>query len=198
MAKSLKSILNYNKDDFKEVMGLTFTVDFESWGAKVSEELKEGGRTIDVTNENKEEYVDLFIDYMMNKSIEKYFSSFKRGFDKCCAGEILSMIEPEDLEMLICGSKVLDFGALKKKTNYQDGYTAESQGIKNFWEVVESFSEEEKKRLLFFCTGCDRAPINGLGEMKFYISKHGTEEQLPSVHTCFNHLLLPEYSSIEV
>lgn len=82
VAKSLKSILNYDKDDFKEVMQLTFTVDFESWGAKVSEELKEGGRNIDVTNDNKEEYVDLFIDYMMNKSIEKYFNAFKKGFDK--------------------------------------------------------------------------------------------------------------------
>lgn len=93
------------------------------------------------------------------------------------------MLEPEDLEMLICGSKILDFSALKKSTHYQDGYTAESQTIKNFWEVVTNFNEEEKKKFLFFCTGCDRAPINGLGDMKFFISKHGHDDQLPSVHT---------------
>jgi len=51
---------------------------------------------------------------------------------------------------------------------------------------------------LFFCTGCDRAPIKGLGSLKLKISRTGAdEESLPSVHTCFNHLVLPEYKSKE-
>ena len=199
VAKSLKAILNYDGEDFKEVMGLNFTVEYDSWGAKVQEELKEGGKDVDVTNENKHEYVDLYLDFMLNKSVEKWFNSFKKGFDKCCGGEVLSMLEPEDLEMIICGSKILDFKELKKVTVYQDGYTAESPTVKNFWEVIDEFNEEEKKKFLFFCTGCDKAPINGLGDMKFYISKHSdNDDLLPSVHTCFNHLLLPDYSSKEV
>jgi len=61
-----------------------------------------------------------------------------------------------------------------------------------------SFDENEKKQFLSFTTGCDRAPIAGLGHLKIHISKHGEDEsQLPSVHTCFNHLLLPEYKSLE-
>lgn len=199
VAKSLKAILTYDGDDFKEVMGLNFTVEYDSWGAKVHEELKEGGKEIEVTNENKHEYVDLYVDFILNKSVEKWFNSFKKGFDKCCGGEVLSMLEPEDLEMIICGSKVLDFKELKKVTVYQDGFTAESQTVKNFWEVIDEFNEEEKKKFLFFCTGCDKAPINGLGDMKFYISKHSdNDDLLPSVHTCFNHLLLPDYSSKEI
>jgi hypothetical protein len=47
-------------------------------------------------------------------------------------------------------------------------------------------------------TGSDRAPILGLGSVKLYISRHGDDsEQLPSSHTCFNHLLIPDYSSKE-
>jgi ubiquitin-protein ligase E3 A len=180
-------------------MGLTFTADYESWGTTVSTELKVGGKNIEVTNENKEEYVDLLIDFLMNKSIEKMFKSFEKGFNKCCGGEVLSMIEPEDLEMLICGSKILDFNELKKSTVYQDGYNAESETVKRFWEVILEFTEDEKKKFLFFCTGCDRAPINGLGDLKFYISKHGNnDELLPSVHTCFNHFLLPDYSTKDI
>lgn len=100
---------------------------------------------------------------------------------------------------MICGSPVLDFKALKKVTQYEDGWEENSQVIKWFWEVIFELTEEEGKKFLFFCTGCDRAPINGLGSLKFVISRTGAEESsLPSVHTCFNHLVLPEYSSKEL
>jgi ubiquitin-protein ligase E3 A len=55
-------------------------------------------------------------------------------------------------------------------------------------------TEDKKKKFLFFCTGTDRAPIKGLGSMKFVISRAGPDsERLPVAHTCFNHLLLPDY-----
>jgi hypothetical protein len=31
---------------------------------------------------NKAEYVQLYVDYLLNKSIERQFVAFKRGFDK--------------------------------------------------------------------------------------------------------------------
>lgn len=49
-----------------------------------------------------------------------------------------------------------------------------------------------------FTTGCDRAPINGLSHLPLVVGRHGPDtERLPCAHTCFNHLLLPEYSSKE-
>ena len=55
---------------------------------------------------------------------------------------------------------------------------------------------EDQKKLLEFATGSDRVPINGLGAMQFTISKNGTDvSKLPTSHTCFNHLLLPAYTS---
>jgi len=66
---------------------------------------------------------------------------------------MLDRIEPEDLEMIICGSKVLDFSQLKQATQYHDGYDENSDTIKYFWEVLEQFTEEEKKKFLFFTTG---------------------------------------------
>jgi HECT-domain (ubiquitin-transferase) len=57
---------------------------------------------------------------------------------------------------------------------------------------------------MFFVTGSDRVPIGGLKAMKFIIQKNGNgtynihldSELLPTSHTCFNVLLLPQYSSI--
>lgn len=57
---------------------------------------------------------------------------------------------------------------------------------------------QEKRLLLKFATGSDRAPINGLASLVFVISRNGPDsDRLPTSHTCFNHLLLPDYSSEE-
>jgi ubiquitin-protein ligase E3 A len=57
---------------------------------------------------------------------------------------------------------------------------------------------EEKRLFLKFATGSDRAPINGLAHMNFVISRNGDDgDRLPTAHTCFNHLLLPNYGTIE-
>jgi ubiquitin-protein ligase E3 A len=106
------------------------------------------------------------------------------------------LLKYEELEKLICGSKVLDFYAFQKATKYVDGYTEESPQCKWLWEIIHELSPEDQKKFLTFCTGSDRAPILGLGSMRLYIGRHGEDsERLPSAHTCFNHLLIPEYSS---
>jgi ubiquitin-protein ligase E3 A len=51
----------------------------------------------------------------------------------------------------------------------------------------------------YVCLCSTRSPIDGLSKLGFVISKNGTDDDhLPSAHTCFNHLLLPEYSSREI
>lgn len=82
---------------------------------------------------------------------------------------------------------------------YEDGgYDAKSPVVKWFWEVLHELSDEDKKKFLTFCTGSDRVPIKGLGALTLVISKNGTDStRLPTAHTCFNHLLLPQYSDKE-
>lgn len=47
-----------------------------------------------------------------------------------------------------------------------------------------------------FCTGSDRVPLGGLKSLNFVIQKHANPSHLPSAHTCFNVLLLPEYETL--
>lgn len=68
------------------------------------------------------------------------------------------------MENIICGSVVLNFKELEKSARYDDGYEVSSVTIKHLWEVLHSLSEKEQKLFLLFLTGCDRAPINGLGK----------------------------------
>lgn len=128
-----------------------------------------------------------------------------------CAGSAISIFRPEEMEQLVCGSEDLDFETLKQSTSYDGGYEESTPIIllvfktnvwlkmcRYFWEVVLNFSNEQKKKLLFFATGTDRVPIGGLAKLNFVIAKSGPDsDRLPSSHTCFNVLLLPEYSSKE-
>lgn len=64
--------------------------------------------------------------------------------------------------------------------------------------MIHGLSLEERKRFLFFVTGCDRAPMGGLGQLSMRIQRaSGDSDRLPTSHTCFNVLLLPEYASEE-
>uniref|UniRef100_A0A5F8GBP2 Ubiquitin-protein ligase E3A n=2 Tax=Didelphinae TaxID=126287 RepID=A0A5F8GBP2_MONDO len=145
------------------------------------------------------EFVSLYADYILNKSVEKQFKAFRRGFHMVTNESPLKyLFRPEEIELLICGSRNLDFQALEETTEYDGGYTRDSLIIREFWEIVHSFTDEQKRLFLQFTTGTDRAPVGGLGKLKMIIAKNGPDtERLPTSHTCFNVLLLPEYSSKE-
>lgn len=78
---------------------------------------------------------------------------------------------------------------------YDAGYDKDHQNVRDFWDVVHSLDPEEKKKFLFFATGSDRAPIGGLSKLRLIIGKNGDVDKLPVSHTCFNHFILPGYSS---
>lgn len=66
---NLEKMLEYKEDDFEDVFGINFTVQEEVWGEIKTYELKQGGEGINVTQDNKEEYVDLYVDHFLNKQI---------------------------------------------------------------------------------------------------------------------------------
>ncbi|KAH9092426.1 hypothetical protein LEN26_018391 [Aphanomyces euteiches] len=197
LGKGLKQLLEF-EGDVESVFQRAFEVSYEVYGEIKTVELVPNGKSINVTNANRKEYVNRYVQYVTTDSVEQQYGAFHRGFHLVCGGDALSLFRYEELELLICGSPELDFEALEQVTQYDDGFTESSPVITYFWRVVHSFSMEEKRQLLKFCTGSDRVPIRGLSQMMFVISRNGPDSnKLPTAHTCFNHLLLPEYSSEE-
>jgi len=201
LAQGLIALLEHEPGStFEEVFGpLRFVVEYDCFGSKVEAELKEGGGDIPVTYENREDYVQRYCDWIFHTSVERQYGAFRKGFNQCIGDTLFrQLFRHDELELVICGSMELDFTALEKTTQYQDGFTESSETIRWFWEVVHSLNHEDKRSLLQFCTGCDRAPVGGLGRLPFIVSRAGPDsDMLPWVHTCFNHLLLPSYNSKE-
>mmetsp|Transcript_28103 Transcript_28103/g.89344 ORF Transcript_28103/g.89344 Transcript_28103/m.89344 type:complete len:498 (-) Transcript_28103:81-1574(-) len=115
-------------------------------------------------------------------------------------GSAFSLCSAHDLELLVCGSPdVGRFEELEANCSYVNGYTAESPTIRAFWQVVHGMSEIRKRKLLLFCTGCDRVPILGLKALNFVISYSNNDvDHLPTANTCVNQLNLPDYREPEV
>jgi len=201
LAQGLIALLEHEPgSSFEDVFGpLHFVVEYDCFGTKVEAELKAGGKDVPVTAENREEYVQKYCDWIFSTSVERQYGAFRRGFDKCIGDTLFrQLFRPDELELVICGSMELDFNALEQVTTYQDGYNKGSDAVRWLWETVHSLSQEEKRTFLAFCTGCDRAPVGGLGRLPFIVSRAGPDsDMLPWVHTCFNHFLLPDYSSKE-
>jgi len=199
LGRSLRQLLDFD-GDVADVFCQTFEISVEMFGEMQAVSLLENGKGAEkeVTNDNREEYVALYVEYILEKGVEKQFGAFSRGFHMVCGGPTLQLFRPEELQLLLCGNPTLDFNELEKAAIYDDGYTDEHWIIQAMWRVIKAFDNNQKKKFLFFCTGCDRAPIKGLSQLQFVVTRAGPDsDRLPTAHTCFNHLLLPEYSSEE-
>jgi hypothetical protein len=111
----LSALLNFT-GDVQAAFEFSFQITYETMGELKTVDLKENGGEIAVTAANRQEYVDLYVDYLINRSVEPQFEAFQRRFLKVCGGAALDMFTAEDLELLICGNPVLDFDALKEGT----------------------------------------------------------------------------------
>ncbi len=127
--------------------------------------------------------------------------AFLEGFYTLIPPELISIFDPHQLELLICGLPDIDIDDLRAHTMYQ-GYKLSDPPITHLWSVLRTFSKEEKALFLQFVTGTSKVPLEGFralqgnGETKpFNIHKAYDKELLPTAHTCFNQLDLPEYDT---
>lgn len=198
LSRSLQQLLDYT-GCVEHDMCYTFQVAYKVFDASVTFNLRPNGNQIPVTNINKEEFVSLYIEHILNDSIANQFAAFYHGFHRVCDSNALLLFCPEEVEMLVCGSPTIDMRALEGVTLY-DGYTTSESTIRNFWEVVHSLTVEQQRSVLLFVTGSHRVPIGGMESMHFKISKLPFPSPtrtniLPMAQTCFNHLLLPPYKT---
>ncbi|ODQ82829.1 hypothetical protein BABINDRAFT_159328 [Babjeviella inositovora NRRL Y-12698] len=198
--RSLKWILD---NDITDVLDLTFSADDERFGEVLTVDLKAGGRDIEVTEENKREYVELITEWKISRRVDEQFRAFMDGFNELIPEELVNVFDERELELLIGGLAEIDVEDWKKHTDYR-GYQETDQVIQWFWQCIKDWDSEQKARLLQFTTGTSRIPVNGFkdlqgsdGPRRFTIEKAGEPGQLPKSHTCFNRVDLPPYTDYE-
>ncbi|EIE81892.1 hypothetical protein RO3G_06597 [Rhizopus delemar RA 99-880] len=197
-----KSLVWMLENDITDIIDLTFSIETDYFGTKETVDLKPDGRNIPVTEANKHEYVTLVTEQKLTTAIKDQINAFVQGFHDIIPAHLIQIFNEQELELLISGLPDIDIDDWKNNTEYE-GYSASSPPIQWFWRAVRSFDQEERAKLLQFATGTSKVPLEGFahlqgssGIQKFQIHKDfGGEKRLPSAHTCFNQIDLPQYDS---
>lgn len=79
LGHGLQQLLDY-PGDVEADMGQSFEVEYDYFGELRHQELKPGGAGLPVTCLNRREYVDLYTDWVLTKSIKRQFDAFATGF----------------------------------------------------------------------------------------------------------------------
>ncbi|TIA56244.1 HECT-domain-containing protein [Aureobasidium pullulans] len=219
LAKGLRDLLEYN-GDVEATYCRDFVASVERYGVVTDTPLIPGGEAIPVTNENRREYVDAYVRYLLDTSVARQFEPFKRGFFTVCAGNALSLFRAEEIELMVRGSdEALDVDSLKAVAVYENWREASPPHkplpnpaeqvpvISWFWECFRSATPEAQRKLLGFITGSDRIPAVGATNLilRIVCGGDGTagqgeaggkeKERFPIARTCFNMLVLWGYES---
>lgn len=106
--------------------------------------------------------------------IEQQFLALQKGFNELIPQSMLKAFDERELELVIGGLGTIDVADWRTHTRLKH-CTAETQQVRGedwvailvclqvlwFWNIVESYSEEMRARLLQFVTGSSRVPLQG-------------------------------------
>ncbi|KAK7806786.1 hypothetical protein U0070_026129 [Myodes glareolus] len=114
VGKSMQQLLDYPEDDIEETFCLNFTITVENFGATEVKELVLNGADTAVSKQNRQEFVDAYVDYIFNKSVASLFDAFHAGFHKVCGGKVLLLFQPNELQAMVIGNTNYDWKELEK------------------------------------------------------------------------------------
>lgn len=201
LARGLKLLLDYD-GDVTETFCYDFVAHVDRYGEVLNVPLCPGGENRPVTNSNRWEFVDLYIQYLLDTSVARQYEPFKRGFFTVCGGNALSLFRPEEIELLVRGSdEPLDVTSLRAVATYDNWSHPRPESlpvVQWFWDFFETSPPQEQRKILSFITGSDRIPAMGATSLSIRIACLGDDcPRYPIARTCFNTLSIYRYAARE-
>lgn len=175
-------------------------------------ELKEGGAGIQIDDSNKAEFAELFFQNLFISNVQVQFKQFFSGFSSLVSPSLARVMDPDELDLFLCGGTELSVADWRENTTYAAPYSEGHPVVQNFWKMIGGMSQEDREKFLQFCTGSKRVPAEGFRGLRAangQISRFRIEPRTiggnaggkiaPFVvaHTCFNKIELPMYPDLE-
>ncbi|XP_054892427.1 probable E3 ubiquitin-protein ligase HERC4 [Poeciliopsis prolifica] len=196
VGRHLQYILDY-EDDLEDLC-ITFEINWDE--RNVDLDPSNPGKL--VTNQNKKEFVDAYVNYAFNQSVEGMFQEFKHGFFLVCDQQLVKLFRPEELQGVLVGGDVYNWAKLKQNTQYE-WISDRHPTMQMFWDVFDELTEEQKKDFILFLTGFRKVPVLGMDQIRMkirikQIQSGSPDEHFPESLTCHSILELPLYSTKEI
>ncbi|ULT90231.1 hypothetical protein L3Y34_008530 [Caenorhabditis briggsae] len=197
---NLRSLLQTN---FKEQPELDtdFTYNEVTAGDKSTVvSLKPNGENIMVNQDNVVEFVYKYAERVLVGKRIAAFEAMREGILDVIPENMLNGLTPEDLRLIICGIESVSISVLQANTSFLDESRASQETLNRFkqwfWQVIESFTPQEKQDLVFFWTGSPSLPATGKWQSSASVMLRPQEDIfLPTANTCISRLYVPVYSS---
>jgi len=170
-----------------------------------------GGEEVEVTEQNKQQFVALVCAWRLFGSIEAQTAAVCRGFQAAVPPAILTqlaaLVTPEDLATILAGEAVIDVVDWEVNTQCAGGLRRKDRLFRRFWRAVRSFTPGEREQLLQFVTGSRRPPAGGFAQLqgfnggvhKFTLCLGDLPtNSLPRAHACICTIDLPPYATYAV
>jgi|LauGreDrversion4_2_1035121.scaffolds.fasta_scaffold109055_2 hypothetical protein len=197
----LRGLLGDNTvGNIQYVMDATTNEELQAIGAP----LMESGADEEVSLENRHvQFASMINNVCTNKSPEK-FQAIADGFIGVIPRELLTGLTPDDLRSFIRGNEDIDIADFRRHYNVGHGYAMDSPQIQWLFTVLGEYDQPMRSKFLRFVTGRSILPTGGFGALGTRIlidRRDRTNENhqvvLPTSHTCFHSIDLPQYESIE-
>lgn len=140
--------------------------------------------------------------------IEAQFRELQKGFNELVPQTLLKEFDDRELELVIGGLGRIDVADWRDNTRLKHCCPQTAQ-VEWFWQIVESYDEERRARLLQFVTGSSRLPLQGFSALQgstgavgprpftLHLVTDACTDNLPKAHTCFNRIDIPPYENKE-
>ena len=146
---------------------LDFTLAEDSMGIHRNVELIEGGAALEVTADNLPQYLEAILKYRMLYRTKDQIAELLMGFYDVAPEPALTVFDPNELELILCGLPTIDIDDWEKNTIYSGGLLSDHYVVRWFWEVVRNdFDKEMRARLLQFVTGTSGVPSRGFSVLQ--------------------------------
>ena len=139
------------------------------------------------------------MDYVCGGSVEDQLAAIANGVYELVPKTSLINFTAAELKELVNGKDIVDVNELRESVRYTGGFEeGKHKTVECFWKAMESFTNQTREQVLRFVTGTSKVPLDGFDPPLTITRTEEPVDSLPTAHTCFNQLVLPEYKSIEV
>lgn len=202
LQKRIKSE-NLSEEEFESLFLRSFDIN-DSFDNVV--ELIPSGSKKRVTKENLNEFIELAKNFRIHE-FDFELRDLKSGFDTVmCYKNITSILKPHELKLLVCGEQNCSVEQMKKlfivnvDGNLNNDPNYDEKMKKMFWNVMESFSEDERMLFIRFSSGNMGLPAPGLRwekDLNVKILSKNNPNKMAIAHTCFSSVEIPYFESEE-
>jgi len=174
--QSLKQIASL--DDLSSLC-LDFTITEETLGERRTIELIPNGSDQEVNEQNRLQYLEAVLQYRMLHRNKLQIQELLIGFFDVVPEPALSVFDPSELELLLCGLPTLDMDDWRRNTLLTGNFAENMTTIEWFWDIIRNrFDQEMKARFLQFVTGTSGVPLGGFAVLQ----GQGGEIKLFTIH----------------